>query len=457
MFLFLVSLAFGLDMIEQEIEHTLALANVLQSKIDYLSVFRQELMRDKIEIPDEENWKKMPGLLPQPDHDSFPLRVNLISSISESVKSLDFIALKSKDSTPHIGFVLCQNSLVSLYEVTGELIGTYAVSGILFCAGSSTPEEPLIAIVSNFEIIILALDGNNIQFLSSHKVLNDTALPTTLIQYSRIGKKYWLVGDDWGRVTFYSAYGEFISQGSSGTSKITTLDKFGSQIVYAGDHKVGILNLATMEPYLECEPTIGKIIDVAQDFSATIIYVSTDNGDIIIYDTKFVSSTSAPYCKAMAKFPNERKHNKLAVIRNSLLAVSENTITSYNVSGLEQDVFYSPTYYQINENFEKVGVKSLRLPGSGNFLMLYGTGKVLIFDVKNIGFMSAPGDWIDFGGVRILAVVFTIGGVFLYRSLNKKTKNTEAEVKGNQRGGGNKSGKRVNFSNNPQMFRYEED
>ena len=450
-------LGMGLDMLEQEVQETIRLAKTLEGKLGYLTELREELLMKHVEIPQGDVWRKMPGLVPQPPHDSLPARLRHISTTVLPSKSNDFIALRSKDSTPHIGFVVCDNSLVSVFEVTGEVISTYALQGILLCAGSSTPEEPMIAVVSNFEITILALDGNSIVLLTSHTLFNDTATPTNLINYSRLGKKFWLVGDDWGRITFYSSSGECLGQGSTGTSKVSVLDKFGSQIVYAGDHKLGIFNLATMEPYQECEPTVGRIIDVAQDFSATIIYAATDNHEVIVYDTKHSSPSSAPFCKAVARMPNLHDIKKLAVLRNSLLAASDSVITSYNVSLLEQEVFFPPTHYQINLNLDRIGIKSLRLPGAGNYLMVYGTGKVLCFDVGVVGNVQAGGDWIDFGGVKVLAIVMTIGGVFLWRYVNGKRSSEAKKYAQDTETGHRGSQKKVKFNDKPQTFRYNDD
>ena len=200
------------------------------------------------------------------------------------------------------------------------------------------------------------------------------------------------MGDDWGRITFYSALGEPTGQGISGTSRITTLDKYGSQIVYAGDNKVGVFNLATMEVYQQCEPSIGNIVDVSQDYGATYIYAAIDNGEIIIYETKYSSINSAPLCKAVSRLLNNQKINKLAVIKNSLLASSEESLTSHNVSGIEHDIFYQPTPYKVNNIKGQIGVKSLRLPNSGNYLIMYGNSEILCFEVTLVGSAALPND-----------------------------------------------------------------
>ncbi|OMJ76850.1 hypothetical protein SteCoe_23697 [Stentor coeruleus] len=459
MFLGILVLVAAMDMIEQEIMETRHLVGLLKEKIDLIETFRLEVKDKGIEIPEDEEWKTMPGLIPQPEYDFLPNRLKHLSTLSLTTKGVDFIALKSKDSNLNIGFLVCENSLLSVFNMKGVILSTYAITNILHCAGSSTPDEPYIAIVTQQDLIILSYDGVSIQYISSHNLFNDTATPTILINYSRLGKKFWLVGDDWGRVSFYGSNGDFVGQGPTGTSKITTLDKFGSQIIFAGDHKTGILNLATMEIYQLCEPAIYPIIDVAQDFSATILYAACENGDIFVYDTKHVTSSSAPSCKSVGRMKYPGKPNKIAVIRGSLLVVSEDIMCSFNVTGLENDVFYPPACYKVDWNDKDFKIKSLRLPNSGNYLLMYGLNQIQSFDVGFGAVITATGGW-DFGGDKILSILMVIGGIVMWRYFlagrgkDKKNQVGNNKVKGIQ--GGSAGKRKVQFSETPQTFTYSD-
>lgn len=458
--LFFLAFTSALDMIEQEIHHSQELISALKEKLSYLSSYKQELESMSIEIPKDDDWKTIPGLIPQPEHDSLPNRLISLSSVQTSSRSVDFIALKNKDNSVKIGFVVCQTSLVNLYTISGDLLSTYAVNGIQFCAGSSTPDDPSVAVASQTELLVLGFDGKNLQLTNSKKLFNDTALPTTLINYSRLGKKYWLVGDSWGRVTFYSGNGEVIGQGQTGTKSVTLLDKFGSQVIYAGENRLGIYNLATMDVYQECEPALSEILDAVQDFSATIIYALLSSGDIIIYDTKHSSSSSAPMCKSISRFDNHfYKPSKLSPIRGSLLAIAKDVVISYNFSHLEQDKFYPPTYYKMRTSEQPV-FKTLRMPSSGNYLIIVKSAEILTFEVLSGGFVSGGGGF-DFANIALIGLMF-VGGILLWKVLqgsrgNKGPQYKQQQGKGREGFGKGKGGeKSVRFSEKEEVFRYNE-
>jgi hypothetical protein len=459
MFVLFFIIVSGLDMLEQEVQETSNLIRALNEKVEYLISLKEELGTKGISIPEDDDWRKIPGLVPQPSHDYLPLRLKQLSTNSGNIKSVDFLALKSKDPSPHIAYIVCESSLVSVFEMKGKLIGTYAVPNILLCAGSSTPEESMIGVVSPYEITILSLENNIIQFISSRSLFNDTAMPTSFINYSRLGKKYWLVGDDYGRITFYSAIGEIIGQGNTGTKKVAVLDKYGSQVVFAGENKVGVFNLADMNVYQLCEPSLGNIIDISQDIGATIVYAATDTGRIFIYDTKYSSSSSGPICKSIAVMPSQHKIHKIAMIRSSLLVLSDGVIASYNVSGVDQEVFYPPVYYKLNTASIKNNMKSLRLANSGNYLVLYGNYDLISFEVSLYGIQNSIKEWIDFDTLRVLVILISIGGVILWRYLTKKTpasKSIQDKKYSDIKKKPKNSQKKVKFAESPQEYNYSD-
>ena len=253
-------------------------------------------------------------------------------------------------------------------------------------------------------------------------------------------------------MTFFSGIGQVIGQGNSETSQVKVLDKYGSQVVFAGDNKVGVFNLANMEVYQLCEPTIGNIIDVAQDMAAAIIYAATNAG-VYIFDTKY--SSSAPLCKSIALLPNQHEIKKIAVIKNSVLALSEGVITSYNLTHINDDVFYPPTYYQINNFTSQNTIKSLRLPNTGNYLVLAGEQGLECFEVGIIG-IGSP-ELFDFAGLKIFAVVVAVGGFVLWKVLTKK-KTQPARDQYRERNNKNTSNlkKKVKFNDTPQTFNYND-
>ena len=476
MFLILLSLVQAFDMIEQEITETELLISALSSKIEMIKNFREELKALQIEVPDNDEWKTMPGLIPQPEHDSLSTRLKHLKTIESSSKSSDFIALKNKDNSLKIGIVLCQSSLVSVYSIYGELLSTYALNNILFCAASSTTDDPLIGVVtgsSSFELSVLTSDAAGLHFVTSYKLLNDSAIPTTFINYSRLGKKFWLLGDNQGRITFYSANGEFIGQGPTGTSSVKVLDKYGSQVVFAGDNKVGVYNLATLEVFSLCEPALHEILDVTQDFGANIIYALLKNGDILIYDTKY-SASSAPMCKSVARFDNHfYKPSKIAGLKGTLLAVSNNVLISYNFSALELDQFYPPTFYKVNVKDSNLAIKSLRMPNAGNYLTLANGAEVLVFEVGNVNIVQSSGGF-DYTGPALTVVMF-IGGIILWRVMQSKKDppgakgkmrpDPRSDLRGSMGLGGSEKSyqrsrtgeKNVRFNEKPQVFRYKDD
>jgi hypothetical protein len=459
MFLVLLSLVHATDLIDQEIQETFNLITLFQEKIKGINDFRVKLQDQGIEIPENDDWKTLPGLIPQPDHDSLPQRLKSLGAIPVSSKSLDFIALKGKEGSLKIGLVICQGSLISVYSSSAELLGTYALNNILFCAASSTPDDPLIGVVagsSPFELAVLSFDGSVLQLLSSRRLLNDTALPTAFINYSRLGKKYWIAGDDRGRITFFAGNGEVIGQGNTSTTSVTLLDKFGSQVVFAGDNKVGVYNLGTLEVFQMCEPALYDVVDVAQDFSATVIYVLVRNGDILVYDTKHSSSTSAPMCKSVARFDNHfYKPSKLVALRGSLLAISNNVVISYNFSSLETDIFYPPTFYKVRSKDGQTGFKSLRMPNAGNYLVIFNSAEINLYEVTNVFFTPGNAPF-DYTGPLITIFMF-IGGIVLWKLLQGQKKQKQQSNQSQNYSRSRTSEKNVRFNENPQVFRYKDE
>lgn len=119
--------------------------------------------------------------------------------------------------------------------------------------------------------------------------------PSVIQGYSKQNKKYWVLGYSDSTIELRDFNGTE-PKSNKVEVPVTSMDRVGQQISYGGDGTVGIYNLASMEPYVQCEKvmqtqTTSAVIDLALDYYNSYIYTVLANGDIVIFDSK-VSQTA---------------------------------------------------------------------------------------------------------------------------------------------------------------------
>lgn len=278
-------------------------------------------------------------------------RLSLKGSVDVSgrIVGIDFIVLKpfgAKEAqyTINVSVLVCfEDGTLNLHDLKGELLYRYKTGhSHLFCASTQSTDEIYIATIDKTALKVHKIDmpyngtvsetefglkcnkaNMNIYLYSETKIFNETvAEPTSLISYSRLGKKYWIVGDSKGNINVFHYNGDVFNRGTSGVSSIRALDRSGQQLAYAGDNTIGIYNLGAMEPHIVCEPGIYPVADISIDFTSSIVHAAFDNGDIMTYDTRFSTNNSPTACKAIARLVNKygASSTKLTSVKGSLLA-----------------------------------------------------------------------------------------------------------------------------------------
>lgn len=80
--------------------------------------------------------------------------------------------------------------------------------------------------------------------------------PTSMIHYVRSGHKNWAIGDNLGGVSLHHLNGTWVKRSESLNSPITSLDRLGSQLVFASGNSIGVLNTNSMSLSQYCEGVI---------------------------------------------------------------------------------------------------------------------------------------------------------------------------------------------------------
>ena len=304
----------------------------------------------------------------------------------------------------------CLNTgIIQIYTPEGALFKEFE-SGHepMFCASLYSPDEIIIGSLDNKYLRIFTISTNktaNYPTTLSADVLlfdNSDIKPTAFTQYIRLGKKQWKVGP------------------------IQFFDKSGQQLVYAGKNKISIFNTGSLEPGVMCENTISNILDISLDISPSIIFASLENGDIIVYDTRYSISNGPAYCKPVYRLVSTHP-GKIATIKGNLLLIASNILTAFNTSFLEIDAISVPQHFSLPITNTKL-IKSYKnnniisvLISTENEIRVYDIFAPIIIPQNQNGF------GIDFSYVRIIVIALAVIFIVVWKSKGRKSKR-ELEV-----------------------------
>jgi hypothetical protein len=255
------------------------------------------------------------------------------------------------------------------------------------------------------------------------KVLDEDsgAEVTAFLQYTRLGKKFWVIGDSLGYVTVVASDGEVFGKTNGKVGSVEQIVKQGQQIMFAGKRKVAVFNVGTMDVTGICGDTFADIFRFAIDNPSGILHVSLVNGDVLTFDSRFSVSNGPAFCKAVhrnsARFPGN-----LATIKGGLLLWSGSGLIFFNTSYLEIDSVSKPDYYTLPMRYSR-SIKSTQT-GEGNLLMLSGINEIRLYQIKEPSFIpvSSSTSSLDFGYIRVIAIVIIVIGFVLWKSKNRKSR-----------------------------------
>ena len=328
----------------------------------------------------------------------------------------------------------CLNTgIIQIYTPEGALFKEFE-SGHepMFCASLYSPDEIIIGSLDNKYLRIFTISTNktaNYPTTLSADVLlfdNSDIKPTAFTQYIRLGKKQWIVGDSIGNITVVLANGEILGRANGKVGPIQFFDKSGQQLVYAGKNKISIFNTGSLEPGVMCENTISNILDISLDISPSIIFASLENGDIIVYDTRYSISNGPAYCKPVYRLVSTHP-GKIATIKGNLLLIASNILTAFNTSFLEIDAISVPQHFSLPITNTKL-IKSYKnnniisvLISTENEIRVYDIFAPIIIPQNQNGF------GIDFSYVRIIVIALAVIFIVVWKSKGRKSKR-ELEV-----------------------------
>jgi hypothetical protein len=347
------------------------------------------------------------------------------------VASTDFVTYKHWNDP---GVVVCySDGKIAVYTPDGQLFKEFD-SGhqIKHCSAAYSSDEITIGSVDSKYLRIHAIT-NNSTALHPVKLINDVeifdnpdASPTAFTQYTRLNKKMWVVGDSQGYITVFFHDGELQGKAHAKLGEIRFIEKYLQQLVVGGANKLGVFNTGSLEIGVVCEKTVYEIYSLSLDTVPSIVYASLTSGDIIVYDTRYSVNNSPGVCKAVQRFVSKTP-GQVASIKGHLLSWGNGTLGAFNTSFLETDLIEPPQYYSLPLHDSK-HLKTFK-KNDINYVLIVSSTEYRIYEVLNP--INLPqiysGVGIDYGYIRIIAIVFAVFFIAYWKSRGRKSKK-ELEV-----------------------------
>ncbi|OMJ94011.1 hypothetical protein SteCoe_2929 [Stentor coeruleus] len=409
-------------MLEQETDLTIQLIQKLENKIELLEEIRSNLLSSGTTIPIGNTWKSW--LEPQ---DSLPNLFHLTTSVtlSSNIKDYDFLTHRIW-KLPSL--VLCtKDGKILVYTAEGIMFKEFQTDHeILYCTCSTGLEELVIGSVDSQYLYVYSISLNTTQssivsMITKIKLFDDeNIVPCSLVYYVRVGRRMWVVGDSKSGISIFNHDGELIDRTNIHFGPILTIVTSGQQLVVSGKRRIGVFNTAAMEFTTLCNEMVSDIHSISLDNTPAIVFVSMENGEIIVLDTRYSVNNGPAYCKAVyrlvGKFPGY-----LASIHGSLLLWNTGELVIFNTTFLEVDATAMPKYYSLPMKNSYLA-KSYR-GGGNNIVALSSNDEIRLYNVLSAETqVSQAGSSIydlgSFGWMIILALVIII---VVYKAKNRKS------------------------------------
>lgn len=327
------------------------------------------------------------------------------------------------------GYIACLiDGTISIYSDAGIKIKEFSTGlEIQFCAANQGPDEILIGSSDKRTVKVFRVKFNETEehpelMVLEHEMFekdSDVEI-TAFTQYNRLAKKYWVIGDNYGNITILDMEGEVFGRIYGKVGSVESIVKQGQQLMYSGKRKIAVFNVGTMEVTSTCGETASDIFKFTIDSPSAIVHVSLTNGDILTYDSRFSISNGPAFCKAVhrsfSRFPGN-----LARIKGGLILWSASSLVFFNTSFLEIDITNKPDYFTLPTKYSR-SIKSIPT-AEGNLVLLSGIDQIRLYQVFEPDFIPVPASSsvIDFGYIRVIAIVIIVICFVLWKSKNRKT------------------------------------
>lgn len=423
------------NILKTEQENAARLSELLQKKLELLTQLESDLLERGVEIP--ENLTS--AFSPDDFTPYFKFKAHI--RVPRNIQCLDLAATGESGNSV---IMFTEEGTLHIFEVSGKLVlrTELGATDISHCSTLTTTDQVLISYIHSNRITVGSLilnpeSINNPIYTQIHSewLFNGTSglTPTAFTNYMRMGKKYWIVGDSQGGISLYSETGEFRERGLTGLSSISSLDRVSQQLIFSGDKTTGIYNLGSMEVYAQCENSVSPIYISVLDYSSTVIYGGLENGDIIVYDTKYSVNNSPVTCKPIARLVNHRtdKHSLLATSKHFLLSWDGEVFTAFSNSYLKVRAAAPPYHYTVKDLGEagKPSLKSLKTSQGNSIVGVSSGNSLMVFELLSSAIKKSPlaaqensGLGIDFGYIRVAAIIIGVLVVVFYRMKNRKSR-----------------------------------
>ncbi|OMJ71877.1 hypothetical protein SteCoe_29791 [Stentor coeruleus] len=415
-------------MLEQEADITIELIQKLENKIEKLEEIRANLLSSGTTIPIGDTWKSW--LEPQ---DSLPNRFRLTTSVTLSSNIIDFDFLAYRIwNLPSLA--LCtKDGKILIYTSGGTLFKEFQTGHeILYCSCSTASDELVIGSVDNqylriHSISLNTTQSNLVSMIADVKLFNtEDVVPRSLTHYIRVGKKMWIVGDSKGDITVFNHDGELIDRTNTNFGPIHTIAVSGQQLVVSGKRRIGVFNSATMEFTTLCNEVVSDIYSITLDNTPAIVFVSMENGEIIVLDTRYSVNNGPAYCKAVyrlvGKFPGH-----LASIQGNLLLWNTGKLVAFNTTFLEVDATVMPQYYSLPMKISHL-IKSYQ-KNNNNVVALSSNDEIRLYNIRppETQINQVASSNFDLGSFRWVIVLVLVIIIIVYKSKGRKSRK-ELEV-----------------------------
>lgn len=365
--------------------------------------------------------------------DSLPNRFTLQSSvkISSGLSDFDFLPYKLW-KTP--GLVLCRtDGKIQIYSPNGDLFKEFdSGHSILSCASVYSPEELIIGSIDSTYLRVHSIQYNitanyPVTLIVDSLMFNNTsAVPTAFTQYSRLGKKLWVVGDSLGEISVFFQDGELQGRANGKVGPISHIDRYGQSLIYSGKRKIAVFNTGNLEVGTVCEDTIADINAISLDIQPAIVFAALDNGDIMVYDTRFSVSNGPASCKAVYRLVAKNTGN-LASVKGHLLVWGDGVLTAFNTSFLETEANSMGQSYSLPVKTSQ-NIKSYK-NNKFNSVFLASHDEIRIYEVAiPVGSIpTSSSSSFDFGYLRIILIILAVIFIVFWKTKGRKSKR-ELEV-----------------------------
>ena len=218
----------------------------------------------------------------------------------------------------------------------------------------------------------------------------------------------------------YSNTGELQGRTFGKVGPIKFIDKYLQQLVFCGTHKIGVFNTGSLEVGVMCENTVHEIQSLSLDVSPAIVFAGLQNGEVIVFDTRYSISNGPAYCKPVHRLVG-KNFGSLASIKGHLLSLNNGVLTAFNTSFLEVELVSIPQYYSLPTKSSVI--KSYK-NNNINTVVIASFEQIRVYEILAPVFLPKlqTGFTFDFAYVRVIAVVLAVVFIVFWKSRGRKSK-----------------------------------